>query len=176
MNTKLIFVTGGARSGKSAFALSLANSKGKRKCYMATAQALDSEMEERISRHKAERGPDWVCIEEPLRVANRMEEIKGKYDVILFDCLTLWMSNLMHEESLGTRHAVPLQEFNDFVSACKASSSTVIVISNEVGLGIVPDNQLAREFRDLAGTANQLFAKAADEAYFVVSGIPMRLK
>lgn len=173
--SRLIFTTGGARSGKSAFALNLANSMGKRKCYMATAQALDSEMAERIARHKAERGPDWDCVEEPLIVAEKMEELKGRYDVILFDCLTLWVSNLMHE--LNTIDSLLLApRLNQLISACKASSSTVIVVSNEVGLGIVPDNQLARQFRDMAGTANQLFAKAADQASFVVSGIPMRLK
>ena len=173
---KLIFITGGARSGKSAFALNLANSMGKRKCYLATAQALDSEMEERIARHKAERGNDWDCIEESLKVAEKIEELKVRYDVILFDCLTLWVSNLMHEYNVEALRAVPLPEINSLISACNTSGSTVIVVSNEVGLGIVPDNQLARQFRDLAGTANQLFAKAAEEAYFVVSGIPMRLK
>lgn len=193
-NSKLIFVTGGARSGKSAFALNLAN-RGlslftgeaersrrmgtvpgiNRKCYLATAQALDSEMEERIARHKAERGPDWDNIEEPMQVPEMMLEAKGRYDVILLDCLTLWVSNLMHE--LNTLDSLLLApRLNQLISACKTSSSTVIIVSNEVGLGIVPDNALARNFRDIAGTANQLFAKAADEAYFVVSGISMRLK
>jgi len=177
LNTKLIFVTGGARSGKSAFALNLANSMGKRKCYLATAQALDSEMEERIARHKAERGLDWDCVEEPLLVANKIEGIKGRYDVILFDCLTLWVSNIMHQAPNSELPTSNLhQAVAALISACKTSGSTVIVVSNEVGLGIVPDNSLARQFRDMAGTANQLFAEAADEAYFVVSGIPMRLK
>ncbi|MEK6725430.1 MAG: bifunctional adenosylcobinamide kinase/adenosylcobinamide-phosphate guanylyltransferase [Deltaproteobacteria bacterium] len=223
---KLIFITGGARSGKSAFALKMANSitppqsppwqggdeRGGRKCYLATAQALDSEMGERIAKHKAERGNDWECIEEPLQVAEKIEEVKDRYDVIMFDCLTLWVSNLMHARSIppplegeacpesrsflrqaqDERHRrgqgleevlAPggcegglREEFASLICTCKGSGSTVIVVSNEVGLGIVPDNQLAREFRDIAGTANQLFAKAADEAYFVVSGIPMRLK
>ena len=192
MSTKLIFVTGGARSGKSAFALEMANSttppiplftkEGERggvnrKCYFATAQALDSEMEERIARHKSERGPDWDCIEEPLRVAERIEETRGRYDVILFDCLTLWVSNIMHQAPNSELPTSNLHQALDaLISACKTSGSTVIVVSNEVGLGIVPDNQLARQFRDMAGTANQLFAKAADEAYFVVSGIPMKIK
>ncbi len=156
---------------------------GKKKCYLATAQALDSEMEERIVRHKTERGPDWDCVEEPLRVAEKMEEAKRRYDVILFDCLTLWVSNLMHSSSIpsplegeGQGEGGLVDEFDSLISACKTSGSTVIIVSNEVGLGIVPDNQLARQFRDIAGTANQLFAKAADEAFFVVSGIPMRLK
>jgi len=148
----------------------------KRKCYLATAQALDSEMDERIERHKTERGHDWDCIEEPLRVAERMEEVKGRYDVILFDCLTLWVSNLMHEHNIRARPAVPLPEIKSLIAACNSCGSTVIVVSNEVGLGIVPDNALARGFRDLAGTANQMFAKAADEAHLVVSGIPMKLK
>jgi len=173
---KLIFITGGARSGKSAFALNLANSMGKRKCYLATAQALDSEMEERIARHKAERGNDWDCIEESLKVAEKIEELKGRYDVILLDCLTLWVSNLMHKSQRSVVRGQEVEEIGQLVAVCKKSRTTVIVVSNEVGLGIVPDNQLAREFRDIAGMANQLFAKAADEAYFVVSGIPMRLK
>lgn len=181
MNTKLIFVTGGARSGKSAFALELANQiAGRptgsplhiRKCYLATAQAFDSEMEDRIAKHKAERGDDWDCAEEPLEVAKKIEELKGRYDLILLDCLTLWLSNLMHESETPNLN----DSAANLINACKSSESTVIVVSNEVGLGIVPDNALARRFRDLAGTANQLFAKAADEAYFVVSGIPMKLK
>jgi len=174
-NSKLIFITGGARSGKSAFALNLANSMGKRKCYLATAQALDSEMEERIAKHKEERGPDWDSIEEPLLLAEMMHGAKGRYDVILLDCLTLWVSNLMHE--LNTFDSLLLAtRLDQLLSACITSSSIIIVVSNEVGLGIVPENKLAREFRDIAGTANQLFAKAADEAYFVVSGIPLKLK
>ena len=190
MNTKLIFVTGGARSGKSSFALEMANSittlqsppwqggdeRRGRKCYLATAQALDSEMEERIAKHKAERGPDWDSIEEPLRVAEKIEEVKGRYDVVLFDCLTLWVSNLMHKSRESGVGSQEIEEIGQLVTVCKKSGTTVIVVSNEVGLGIVPNNALSRRFRDLAGTANQLFAKAADEAYFVVSGIPMRLK
>lgn len=195
----LVFITGGARSGKSAFSLGMANSiihpwqggdeRAVRKCYLATAQALDSEMEDRIARHKAERGNDWDCLEEPLRVAEKIEEVKGRYDVILFDCLTLWVSNIMHSLSFpspiegfipgaveGQGEGGIKEQINALISACKRSGSTVIIVSNEVGLGIVPDNRLARQFRDIAGTANQLFAKAADEAYFVVSGIPMRLK
>jgi adenosylcobinamide kinase/adenosylcobinamide-phosphate guanylyltransferase len=140
-------------------------------------------MEERIARHKAERGADWDCIEEPLHVAERIEETKGKYDVILFDCLTLWVSNLMHSNSFpsplegeGQGEGELKGQIDALITAYKSSGSTIIVVSNEVGLGIVPDNQLARQFRDMAGAANQLFAKAADEAYFVVSGISMRLK
>lgn len=175
MSTKLIFVTGGARSGKSAFALGLANSIEKNKCYFATAQALDTEMQERIAKHRAERGNDWDCIEEPLKLAEKIEEVKGKYDLILLDCLTLWVSNLMlTDEKSGVRNQE--SEVESLIAACKESDATTIVVSNEVGLGIVPDNQLARQFRDMAGMANQFFAKAADEAYLVVSGIPMRLK
>lgn len=173
--SKLIFVTGGARSGKSAFALELANSIGGEKCYLATAQALDSEMEDRIAKHKAERGDDWDCVEEPLEMAKKIAELKGRYDLILFDCLTLWVSNMMLSDQKPEDRGQKT-EVENLIDACKASGSTVIVVSNEVGLGIVPENALARRFRDLAGTANQLFAKAADEAYFVVSGIPMRLK
>ncbi|MBI4745165.1 MAG: bifunctional adenosylcobinamide kinase/adenosylcobinamide-phosphate guanylyltransferase [Deltaproteobacteria bacterium] len=198
----MIFVTGGARSGKSAFALETANqvvgagvnrglslftgeaersrrigtvSGMNKKCYLATAQALDSEMEDRIAKHRAERGDDWDCIEEPLNVASMLREISGKYDVVLFDCLTLWISNLMlKDQESGVRSQE--SEVEGLIASCKTTNATTIVVSNEVGLGTVPDNALARKFRDVAGTANRLFAKAADEVYFVVSGIPMRLK
>ncbi|MEK6679305.1 MAG: bifunctional adenosylcobinamide kinase/adenosylcobinamide-phosphate guanylyltransferase [Nitrospirota bacterium] len=178
-NSELIFILGGARSGKSSFALKLAESiKGKR-LYIATAEALDMEMEERIKKHKKERANNWDAIEEPIKIADIIKKNK-KYGVILLDCLTLWVSNLMHIEARskgqGARGGRTLQKITDLISACKKAKASIIIVSNEVGLGIVPDNPLARQFRDIAGFANQKIADAAGEVYFMVSGIPLKIK
>ncbi len=172
MAGKLIFVVGGARSGKSGFALKLAGDLPGPKAYMATARALDLEMEERISAHKKDRGPGWETIEEPEDVAERIIALNG-YGAIVLDCLTLWLMNLIEagvDDVKVKERAVRLAE------ACKGSDACVIAVSNELGLGIVPENPLARRFRDLAGVVNQLVARAADEFYFVAAGIPLRLK
>jgi len=176
-HSRLVFVLGGARSGKSVYALKLAESIVGERLYLATAEVLDEEMAKRIKKHKKERGNNWTTIEEPINVADVISRDK-KHDVILLDCLTLWISNLIHEES-GVRSQeseVIDKTINQFASACKNSKINIIVVSNEVGLGIVPDNPLARQFRDIAGYANQKIAEAADEVYFVTAGIPMRMK
>jgi len=179
IHSRFIFILGGARSGKSGFALKLAESiKGKR-LYIATAEVLDKEMEERIKKHKKDRGNNWTTIEEPLKIADVIKKNK-KYGVILLDCLTLWISNLMHKEARnkgqGARGKRTKQAITELISACKDLKASIIIVSNEVGLGIVPDNPLARQFRDIAGLANQRIAETADEVYFMVSGIPMRVK
>jgi len=177
IHSRLIFILGGARSGKSVYALKLAESIVGERLYLATAEVLDEEMAKRIKKHKKERGNNWTTIEEPINVADVISRDK-KHDVILLDCLTLWISNLIHEES-GVRSQeseVIDKTINQFASACKNSKINIIVVSNEVGLGIVPDNPLARQFRDIAGYANQKIAEAADEVYFVTAGIPMRMK
>src|SRR3989337_695808 len=177
IHSRLIFILGGARSGKSVYALKLAESIVGKRLYLATAEALDDEMAERIKKHKRGRGNNWTTIEEPVRIADVIAKDK-KHDVILLDCLTLWISNLIHEES-GVRSQeseVIDKTINQFASACKNSKINIIVVSNEVGLGIVPDNPLARQFRDIAGYANQKIAEAADEVYFVTAGVPMRMK
>ncbi len=174
--SRLFFITGGARSGKSDFALKLAELiKGKR-LYIATAEALDDEMTERIKKHKKERGNNWDTFEEPIKIADVIKRNK-RYDVILLDCLTLWISNLMHKKA-GVRGQGPgvRKAIKELITACKKPKANIIIVSNEVGLGIVPDNKLARQFRDIAGMANQKIAEAADEVYFMVSGIPMRVK
>ncbi|MFZ3064710.1 MAG: bifunctional adenosylcobinamide kinase/adenosylcobinamide-phosphate guanylyltransferase [Nitrospirota bacterium] len=190
-NSELIFILGGARSGKSGFALKLAESiKGKR-LYIATAEALDDEMAKRIKKHKKERGDNWNTIEEPIKIVEVIKKNnpplppftkggKGGFNVILLDCLTLWISNLMHREARSkgqvARGGRTLQKITDLISACKKAKASIIIVSNEVGLGIVPDNPLARQFRDIAGFANQEIAEAADEVYFMVSGIPLKIK
>ncbi|MBI3398409.1 MAG: bifunctional adenosylcobinamide kinase/adenosylcobinamide-phosphate guanylyltransferase [Deltaproteobacteria bacterium] len=167
----MFFILGGARSGKSAYALKLAESITGKRLYLATAEALDKEMAERIKKHKKERSNRWETKEEPIKVAEAIAQDK-KHNVILLDCLTLWISNLMHNSAIRN----PQSAISKLVSASKNSKANIIVVSNEVGLGIVPDNPLARRFRDIAGYANQKMAEAADEVYFVVSRIGMRMK
>jgi adenosylcobinamide kinase/adenosylcobinamide-phosphate guanylyltransferase len=167
---KTVFILGGARSGKSGFALKTAAAVPGRKAYIATAQALDDEMEQRIARHRAERADEWQTFEEPVKIQDVIARINGAYDVLLIDCLTLWITNLM----LGNDDVeIKSQLLLDALSACR---STVFIVSNEVGLGIVPDNRLTREFRDIAGTLNQKVAAVSDEVYFMAAGLPLRMK
>lgn len=169
-----VFVLGGARSGKSSFALKLASSCGCEgtRAYIATAEALDSEMVERIEEHRKTRGKEWITIEEPLQVEKRITGGRG-FSVILIDCLTLWLTNLVGG---GRSDGEILKETEELASACKDCGAFVIAVSNEVGLGLVPENPMGRRFRDLAGRANQLFADKADEVYLVTSGIPLKIK
>ena len=173
MDHKLIFITGGARSGKSAFAEKLALDLTGKRAYLATAQALDAEMAAKIEKHRKDRGASWDTFEEPLAVAELLAKLGAKYDVVLLDCLTLWLSNVMaHTEGESAVNA----RSDELVKALAAFRGVCIAVSNEVGLGIVPDNPLARQFRDYAGMLNQKVAKAADEVYFTASGIPMKIK
>jgi len=168
-----VFVVGGARSGKSRHALSLASMHdGKERLYLATALALDEEMSARIEAHRLERGEEWQTIEEPVDVAAAVGSA-GPGRVVVIDCLTLWLTNLIHA---GFDDAKIKEEISILARACNASPSSVIAVSNEVGLGLVPDNALARRFRDLSGWMNQEMASKAKEAFFVASGIPLRLK
>jgi len=185
MSSKIIFITGGARSGKSSFALNEASKIKGQKAYIATAEALDSEMKKRIERHKKGRGNDWDTFEEPIKIADLIKTVGDKYKVVLVDCLTLWLSNIL-TRAQNTEHRTQIIEDNiqrlidvskDF-SVCSLGSGfcNLYVVSNEVGMGIVPDNKLAREFRDWAGFLNQKIAETADEVYLVTAGIPMRIK
>ncbi|HUI45875.1 MAG TPA: bifunctional adenosylcobinamide kinase/adenosylcobinamide-phosphate guanylyltransferase [Nitrospirota bacterium] len=173
MANKIILITGGARSGKSSYAEKLATSLAGKRAYLATAQALDEEMAAKIEKHRHDRGSAWDTYEEPLAVAELLHKLSDRYQVALLDCLTLWLSNVMaHTDGDGT---VNLRS-EELVKAAKNFSGTCIIVSNEVGLGIVPDNPLARKFRDFAGMLNQKVAQNADEVYFTASGIPVRLK
>jgi len=167
-----LLVLGGARSGKTRRALTLAAPFAYR-TYVATAEALDSEMAERIALHKAERGGGWTTVEVPLALAEALvvrTEAPEDQAVIVVDCLTLWLSNLMHHErDLATAT-------DSLVTAIGASPSSVILVSNEVGLGIVPENALARRFRDAQGRLNQQIAAAVTGVEFVAAGLPLRMK
>jgi adenosylcobinamide kinase / adenosylcobinamide-phosphate guanylyltransferase len=169
---KLIFITGGARSGKSSFALKEASKIPGAKAYIATAEAFDEEMRERIENHKKQRAKDWDTFEEPIKVADVMQKIKAKYNLVIIDCLTLWLSNTMQS------NADVLDEIEKLVLTLRDASSPshIYVVTNEVGMGIVPDNELARRFRDMTGLLNQRVAEFADEVYLMVSGIPLKVK
>jgi adenosylcobinamide kinase/adenosylcobinamide-phosphate guanylyltransferase len=165
----IILITGGARSGKSVRAETRALSFPGKPVYIATAEALDAEMAERIARHRARRGDSWLERETPLALTTALDETDGG-GARLVDCLTLWLSNLLHA---GRDWA---KETEALVDTLARQKSPVVLVTNEVGLGIVPDNALARQFRDAAGLVNQMVARAADEVEFVVAGLPMRVK
>ena len=173
MNKKIIFITGGARSGKSRFAEELARQFPGAKAYLATAQALDEEMAERVRRHRKNRAADWRTLEEPLEVPECIASEGNWFDLILLDCLTLWVSNLM----MAAKKEEEILEKGDLlVQACRKAKGSVILVGNEVGMGIVPVNAQARMFRDLSGLIQQKVAREADEVYFMVSGIAQKIK
>ncbi len=160
----IVLVGGGARSGKSRWALERARKRGGRLVYIATAEALDQEMSERIAQHRSERGDEFVTVEEPLELARALRA--AACDAIVVDCLTLWLSNSMALED----------QTAETIAAARESDAEVIFVTNEVGGGIVPENALAREFRDRAGVMNQRFADAAGEVYWMVFGQALRVK
>jgi adenosylcobinamide kinase / adenosylcobinamide-phosphate guanylyltransferase len=163
----LALIGGGARSGKSRFALERARREGSNLVFIATAEVRDEEMSRRIEQHQADRGPDFVTVEAPIHVAAAIRSANAA-NAIVVDCLTLWLANILDRdidsaiEELGT--------------AARSSRACVILVTNEVGCGIVPDNALAREFRDRAGILNQRMAEAASEVYWMVFGQPLRIK
>ena len=172
-------ITGGSRSGKSAFAQQLAEQESAAKLFIATCPVTDEEMAARISRHIADRKEaGWMTVEEEVDVANRLGK-SGEYTVILVDCLTLWVNNLMYhaeqenkvldEDTVAAKAAEILQK-------ARAHSGSVLFVTNEVGLGIVPENETARRYRDLVGRCNQRIAAAADDVFLVSCGIPIQIK
>ncbi|MEW6616784.1 MAG: bifunctional adenosylcobinamide kinase/adenosylcobinamide-phosphate guanylyltransferase [Thermodesulfobacteriota bacterium] len=174
MSHEIIFVTGGARSGKSTFAYNLANSISSPRAYIATAEPLDDEMKERIKRHQEERGRGWDTIEEPIDLPGIFSGIRGKYTVVLVDCITLWVSNLLHLYKNDEKNV--MDDVEKLIGVCKKIDSRLIVVSNEVGMGIVPENRMARLFRDISGKTNQMLANMAGSVYFIISGLPVKIK
>lgn len=171
---RIIFISGGARSGKSAFAERLAEAGEGPLLYLATATVLDAEMAERIALHQQRRGPRWGLLEEPYDLAGRLPAAAAGCGGVLVDCVTLWLTNLfLAAEEDNDRVLAEVERFCAVLPQLKAP---IFLVSNEVGFGIVPENRMARLFRDLAGAANQRLAAAADEAWLVVSGLPLRLK
>ena len=169
-----MLVLGGARSGKSSFALDLCNKMEGKRYFIATAQAFDDEMEDRIKRHQEERGCEWKTIEETIEIAERISEIDNENSIILVDCLTLWLSNLfMKYESDNDK---VYKKIGELVSGFTDIKGRVVFVSNEVGMGIVPENKLARLYRDAAGALNRKMAEKAAKVVITFSGLPMILK
>ena len=200
MASHILFVTGGCKSGKSGYALDRANrlagdrdpaaddapnhktdpapapkpdAASVRKIFVATCQPLDDEIQERVEKHKKERGPEWTSVETPVALADAIARHADAADLVLIDCLTLWVNNLLMEQM--DDDAIQ-EQIRLFLDALSASNAQIIIVSNEVGAGIVPTNPLARYFRDVAGTLNQATAKIADDVVWMVSGIPVRIK
>jgi adenosylcobinamide kinase / adenosylcobinamide-phosphate guanylyltransferase len=184
---KVTLITGGARSGKSAHALKLGrahpSASAARRFFVATAQPTDLEMETRIAHHKEARGADFATIEEPLHLADALKSLSGRADVVVLDCLTLWVSNMMEAHGISDLVAIPVHNVGIFLieartlaEALRAADFDTIVVTGEVGAGIVPDNPVARQFRDLLGWTNQKIAQVADEVLLMVAGYPLRAK
>lgn len=170
--SKLIFVLGGAASGKSQVALDLAGKLGPR-AFVATGQALDREMKVRIARHQATRASDWETAEVPADLAEWFSSNSQQYQTIVLDCLTLWLSNL---KGRRLNDLAVVAATVDLLRAIRTTKALVVIVSNELGLGLVPATKAVRGFRDLAGRVNQQVAAEADEVYLTVSGLPLRLK
>ncbi len=170
LSGKTALVLGGARSGKSSFSETLARQTGLERHYVATGRAYDDEMRARIARHRDDRGTDWITHEEPVDLVGTLAAVDAAGRVVLVDCLTLWLTNLMMLDADIPASSAGLLE------RLAASQATVILVSNEVGLGIVPENRMAREFRDHAGRLHQRIAAVADEVFFVAAGLPLRMK
>jgi adenosylcobinamide kinase/adenosylcobinamide-phosphate guanylyltransferase len=167
-------ITGGARSGKSAHALALAqDAPGARRFFIATAEALDDEMRERIAHHRTNRSADFTTIENPIAIDAALSKLAGRADIVIVDCLTLWISNL-----LMTRRSDEdiLAEGRGLAAAMAGAPFASIVVTDEVGAGIVPENAMARRFRDLLGWTNQEIAQTAERVTLMVAGYPMRVK
>ena len=171
-DTQIILVTGAARSGKSQYAQRRASEIGERRIYLATAEAKDEEMARRIAEHRKRRGGDWTTIEEPLELAESIAAQRGRIDCAVVDCLTLWISNLLMAHD--AKHA--MKKVEEIVAALPTLDFSIVFVTNEVGWGIVPDNPLARKFRDLNGWTSQRMAQAADEVVLMVAGMPMTVK
>jgi adenosylcobinamide kinase / adenosylcobinamide-phosphate guanylyltransferase len=170
----LVLVGGGARSGKSTFALAHARALGPRRAFVATGQGLDTEMAERIAEHARARGHDFRTVEEPLAVAAALSALVGQeVDVVVVDCVTLWLSNLLLR---GETEAQILEQVRDAVSVMERRAFATVVVTNEVGMGLVPETALGRAFRDVAGRAHQILAAAADQVYLAVLGSVLRLR
>ena len=171
--SRIVFVVGGTRSGKSSFALARATAISGKKVYVATAQACDAEMSERIAKHRQERGPQWETREEPIRLGEALRKVSPAFRVVIVDCLTIWLSNLLcATEGAGGEE----EDFLESLAETREEEMDLFIVSNEVGMGIVPENELARRFRDMAGKLNQRVAHIADEVFLVAAGIPVKIK
>ena len=177
MSKKCILILGGARSGKSQFAQNLASELSERVLFVATGEAGDEEMHSRIERHRKSRPRTWRTLEAPVRVGKKIRTQIGNADVVLIDCITMLISNLLVGEGDDKyKERQITTEIGQLIKCIDKLGITFIIVSNEVGLGLVPENRLGRFYRDILGKVNQLLAQRADEIYFMVSGIQVKIK
>ncbi len=180
MQGKIVLITGGTRSGKSVFAEQYAATQSDKVAYIATAHIYDQEMQTRVTLHRERRPDTWQTFESPYHADQILLEAAKHADVILFDCLTLYTSNLLLSTNTPTDREARFQyvmgEIDKLLLSSQKSQSTILFVTNEVGMGIVPENALAREYRDIAGMVNQKIAADADEVYLVICGLPVELK
>lgn len=185
--SKVTLITGGARSGKSSFAEELIREKGEKILYVATAKAIDDEMKDRIERHQARRPDHWDTLEQYRGLGAVLPDLSTKYDGILLDCVTIMSTNIIFDDPVMLKEDVSFEEMleaekalvaeiHDFISCFSALSCDLILVTNEVGLGLVPEYPLSRFYRDALGRVNQALGKAAGELYFVTCGVPLKIK
>lgn len=177
---RIILVTGGARSGKSSFAEHYVAKYGEKIGYIATSKICDEEMEYRVKLHRERRPADWETFESPDSAHEVIREQGKSYDMFLFDCMTIYVSNILSTvkdiDDFDGNYKTVTERLKKLITAILESDTTVVIVTNEVGSGIVPNNRLAREYRDLAGLANQMLAEVAEKVFLVVSGIPVDIK
>lgn len=177
MPKKGILILGGARSGKSSFAQEMAGKLGQKVLFVATGEPLDDEMQTRISEHKKSRPREWQTIEVPRNVAEQIKKHVFDVDVVLIDCLTLLVSNLLSTDGDYVKmEGEVLTQIENLVTLLKQLDLSWVIVSNEVGMGIVPETRLGRIYRDILGKVNQLVAQQATDVYFMMSGIPVKIK
>ncbi|MDE2970530.1 MAG: bifunctional adenosylcobinamide kinase/adenosylcobinamide-phosphate guanylyltransferase [Chloroflexota bacterium] len=188
--SRLTLVLGGVRAGKSAFALRLAlrqapsrasgrsqgEREGSRVLFVATAEAGDDEMAARIAAHRASRPAEWTTLEAPVDVVGALEPVVDGYDTVVLDCLTLWVSNLLLRAPDASAGEVIAAQAEELLALQERSAASWVVVSNEVGLGVIPPTELGRAFEDALGRVNQLFAAQADAVYFMAAGLPLQMK
>ena len=176
-DSRIIFITGGARSGKSNYAQQMATEMGCDVLFIATAEPLDDEMRDRIRNHRLSRPEHWKTMELPCNLAQELKNIPVIPQTVIIDCITLLVSNLIQQDKPANElEKIAASEISGLINYIESTSSVFIIVTNEVGLGLVPDNKIARDYRDILGKVNQLIARSADEVYYMISGIPQRIK
>ncbi|MBN1375586.1 MAG: bifunctional adenosylcobinamide kinase/adenosylcobinamide-phosphate guanylyltransferase [Dehalococcoidia bacterium] len=176
-DNKIILLLGGARSGKSTLAQDLANMRGGKVLFCATAEALDDEMRSRIAAHKSSRPHDWDTLESPRNTAQSLKKTVNNYDTVIIDCITLLVSNCLDENmSFEQAEQASMGQINALIELIAQRQGNYILVTNEVGSGLVPDNKLGRVYRDILGQTNQRLAKCADEVYFMAAGLFLKMK
>lgn len=176
-HNKIVLILGGARSGKSAYAQQAAVKTGGEVLFCATAEPLDADMKRRISRHRATRPGSWQTLEAPCNLAEALAPTAGRYDTIIIDCITVLVANIMgkHRTAKRQEEAI-LTEIQSLTGLLQESDATCYLITNEVGLGVIPAYRSGRRYRDHLGRVNQMLAECADEVYLLAAGIPLRIK